>query len=162
MGDAHRRTARRATDKTELADIERYDAGGDAVMRSELYVPAIVKGLFDAAEALNHALLIVDPATGKIVMSNHIAASFFGYWPGEMEELTVENLIPEALGGTHMEHRRHYMLEPSARKMGERLDLIAVKKNGDTFAVSVCLVPLRKVEGYEQPLVLALAHMSRD
>ena len=84
-------------------------------------------------EASPDAMLIVD-SDGVIRDVNRRAVSTFGWARGELEGSSLERLVPGAGLGSR-EHRGG----ASARPMGPRLELLAVRKDGTTIPVEIGL-----------------------
>jgi PAS domain S-box-containing protein len=103
-------------------------------------------------EAAPDAILEVD-SEGKIVLLNETAERMFGYSREELLGLRVETLVPAAMRGAHVEHRRSYTSQPLMRPMGIGLELKAQRKDGSLFPVEISLSPNRVKEG---PRVIAL------
>lgn len=97
-------------------------------------------------EAAPDAILEVD-SEGKIVLLNETAEKMFGYSREELLGLNVETLVPAAMRGSHVEHRRSYTSQPLMRPMGIGLELKAQKKDGSLFPVEISLSPNRVEEG---------------
>ncbi len=94
-----------------------------------------------AIEASPSAMLMID-VRGAIVMSNKAAERLFRHAPGELTGRQVETLIPVDLRELHTRNREAYMLDPSARPMGEGRDLTARRKDGSEIPVEVGLNPV--------------------
>lgn len=88
----------------------------------------------------NEAILLTD-SNGIIRQANPSALSLFGYEPSQMINQPVELLIPKRLVAKHLDHRTEFKKQPKARKMGEGLNLMAVKSDGTEFPVEVSLSP---------------------
>jgi PAS domain S-box-containing protein len=84
------------------------------------------------------AILVVD-RSGKILMVNPGATRLFGYGEGEMEGVSVDKLLPDALQKHHAKLRETYYEKPHARPMGVGLDLEGMKKDGSRFSIEVSL-----------------------
>lgn len=104
------------------------------------------------------ATLIVD-AMGRIVRHNRQAGSLFGYADVALDQLTVEDLIPEMHRDAYREHRKQYAAQPQVREMGSSRDLTALRVDGSVFQVEVRLAPL-SLQG--QPHVLAVVRDISD
>ena len=93
------------------------------------------------------ALIVVDEV-GRIVLANHQAGQLFGYAPGELAGLSVEQLMPEGVRGRHHAHRAGYMASPRIRPMGSSgMALVGQRKDGEQFPVEIALSPLETDEG---------------
>lgn len=96
-------------------------------------------------EFMPDGLLVVD-TTGRIVQSNAQADRLFGYEPGEMNGIEVEELIPQRFRERHLSHRSRYISDPGTRPMGAGLELFGVRKDGSEFPVDIMLSPLHSEE----------------
>ncbi len=97
-------------------------------------------------EAAPDAMVIVD-ADGKIVVVNSQTEKMFGYLRDEMVGESIEMLLPSEARKKHVNHRGYYVANPHVRPMGKDLDLIALRRDGSTFAVEISLSPLRVENG---------------
>src|SRR5512146_2211312 len=91
-------------------------------------------------EAAPDAILEVN-AAGKIVLLNETAEKMFGYTREELLGLSVETLVPEAMRGSHSQHRHSYTSQPVMRPMGIGLELKARRKDGTLVPVEISLSP---------------------
>ncbi len=92
------------------------------------------------------AFLIVD-SKGHIVGANKAAEVVFGYAEGELETLDVDDLVPLESKGKHKEHIRQYFSAPHKALMRDGEAFQATKKNGDSVAVNINLVPITRNDG---------------
>ncbi|MBL6449358.1 PAS domain S-box protein [Fulvivirga sp. 29W222] len=93
------------------------------------------KSIFEACE---EGILVVNKG-GTIVMANTACNNLFGYKPGEMIGLKVEDLVPPNVKISHIKDRKNYEKHPSPRQMGKGRHLSGHKKNGDEFPVEISL-----------------------
>ena len=105
-----------------------------------------------AASATTEGIVIVDRRR-KIVFANRTAKRMFGYEPGELVGLPLDNLLPEALRARHDEHVRAFHEAPEARPMFKGRVVTARRKDGVEIAVEV---GLGLVEDEAGPMVVAL------
>jgi PAS domain S-box-containing protein len=84
------------------------------------------------------AIIMVDQQ-GKILLANPVSESMFGYEKDKLIGLTVEDLLPEHMRSKHVGYRKHFTAHPEPRPMGMGRDLIAKRKDGSQFPVSVSL-----------------------
>ena len=91
-------------------------------------------------------------ANGEVVFANRAVKRVFGWSPGELVGLSVEQLVPVPLGERHVESRRAFLTAPENRPMGIGLDLTARHREGREFPVEVGLTNVETAEG---PLVFA-------
>ena len=105
--------------------------------------PALAGAVIDMAP---DAILLVE-ADGTIRASNHRAHEIFGYDPGEITGMNVDDLVPAGVRNLHAAHRAAYRREPRVRTMGSGLDLSAERKDASTFPVEVALGPITLDDG---------------
>ncbi len=98
----------------------------------------LFRALFETAP---DAMMVVD-AVGDIVLANSQAHQLFGYLPGELPGLRIENLLPESLRAAHVAHRAGYNARPSIRPMGVGYELTGVRHDGEAFPVEIALSPV--------------------
>lgn len=108
----------------------------------------------DATEALfqyaTEGILVVNQK-GQIVRANPSAERMFGYPKGALLQLTIEDLIPEAIRSQHKKHREGFNKDPHPRSMGINMQLSALRKDNLTFPVEVSLSPYKTADG---PMVI--------
>lgn len=107
-------------------------------------------------EVAADATLVVDPR-GRIIKANEQAARLFRASIEDLQELVVEDLIPESLRTAHVTLRSDYMEQPTHREMGTTLDLRALRRDGSNFPADISLSPLR--EGDSPLLVLQVRNI---
>ena len=100
------------------------------------------QGLFESSP---DAIVVVHGGTIHTV--NREAEKLFAYQRGEMIGRTVEMLLPQRMRASHAQHRDGYMQGPSRRNMGERQELLALRKDGSECPVDVTLNPISTSEG---------------
>jgi len=76
---------------------------------------------------------------GVIVMANRAAEEMFDYSAGELDGLSIENLIPQRYQHNHSSHREGFYHQPNNRYMGKGRDLFARKKDQSEFPVEISL-----------------------
>jgi PAS domain S-box-containing protein len=85
------------------------------------------------------AIICVDEAQ-KIIFFNEGAETIFGYSPEEILGRELETLIPERYRATHASHvRRFGNSETRARRMGERGQIVGLRKNGQEFPAEAAI-----------------------
>ncbi len=98
-------------------------------------VARVCELLFTTAE---EGLVVVD-GKGSILMHNPRMATMFGYAAGALNDLTIEDLLPEAARARHVHHRAAYEQKPVQRSMGRGMDLWGRRQDGSVFPVEVSL-----------------------
>ncbi len=83
-------------------------------------------------------VLMVDQ-NGVIVLANEVSEQMFGYEPNTLTGLKMEELLPVALRGKHLDFRQHFNVRPEPRRMGAGRDLKGLKKGGTEFPVEISL-----------------------
>ncbi|WP_018275027.1 diguanylate cyclase [Teredinibacter turnerae] len=92
-------------------------------------------------ETIPDAILQVDQ-DGRIVKSNSRATEMFGYSASHLQELTVEDLVPDAIRIKHSKLRHRFQDAPEVREMGnDAMNLSAVTKSGKEIFVDIRLSP---------------------
>jgi PAS domain S-box-containing protein len=84
------------------------------------------------------AIIMVDQG-GKILLANPVSERMFGYQKDSLIGLVVEDLLPEHMRSKHVDYRKTFSAHPEPRPMGMGRDLIAKRKDGSQFPVSVSL-----------------------
>lgn len=93
-------------------------------------------------ESVPDALIIVDDQ-GCILRANRHAELLFGFGPGELAGMTVEDLVPPSARERHRSSRGGYMQHPHVRPMGGAdMSLIGQRRDGRQFPVEIALSPL--------------------
>ncbi|QYJ77460.1 CHASE domain-containing protein [Shewanella acanthi] len=93
------------------------------------------KGLIESSP---EATLIVDQY-GLIKMVNTEAEKMFGYTREQLENYSIERLIPSELRHHHATHIKNYTANPKTRRMGATKDLFAINAEGTEFPVEISL-----------------------
>ena len=83
--------------------------------------------------------IILTDNKGLIVLANPAAEKMFGYGQKELENLSVEVLMPINFRAGHKILREGFHRKPADRSMGGGRDLFALKKNGQEFPVEISL-----------------------
>jgi protein-histidine pros-kinase len=117
---------------------------GGALAAAPLTGDALFQALLESAP---DAMIVVD-SRGTIVLANLQMEQLFGFPRHEIVGHRVEKLVPESLHKGHERHRGAYVANPRVRRMGEGLDLNAVRKDGRTFPVEISLAPLETPQGF--------------
>lgn len=89
-----------------------------------------------------NAMLVVD-TEGRIQRANRRAEELFGYPEGRLQQVVVEDLMPERFRKRHAMLRDQFSTAPSARYLGEGRELVACREDGGEFPVEISLAPVR-------------------
>lgn len=103
-------------------------------------------------ETATEGILIANE-TGAIELANERTAELFGYTVEELQNISVDDLLPKHLRQKHATYRNSYTEKPRKRAMGQGYDLIGVRKDGSSFPLEISL-NYYKVE--DQTKVMAL------
>lgn len=87
---------------------------------------------------LSEGVVVVDHS-GRIVLVNRRVKEIFGYGADEMLGRPLDILLPEKFHRSHALAIESFFKNPRARSMGHGRDLVAKRKNGETFPVEVGL-----------------------
>ncbi|MBK8924642.1 MAG: PAS domain S-box protein [Crocinitomicaceae bacterium] len=88
--------------------------------------------------SINEGVIIVNK-DGAILLANPRSHELFGYDEGTLENVTIEQLVPEASREKHVKLRTNFHASPRKRSMGEGMNLQAVRKDGSKFYVEISL-----------------------
>lgn len=91
-------------------------------------------------EAASEGIIVVDE-NQVIVATNTAAASMFGYKTEELNNRSLNILIPSQYKSAHPQHFKGFLSNSEKRQMGHGRDLYGVKKNGEQFPVEAGLNP---------------------
>lgn len=97
-------------------------------------------------ESAPDAMIITDE-DGKIQFINKQTEKLFGYEKEELLGEKVEKLMPQRFRTTHSNHQKNYKSNPKTRAMGEGLELIGLRKDGEEFPIDISLGPVKTHEG---------------
>jgi PAS domain S-box-containing protein len=103
-------------------------------------------------ESAPTALLVVG-ADSRIRFANAEAERLFGYDRGELQQHTVDHLVPGRFASGHARLREEYAQHPRIRPMGSGRTLYGLRKDASEFPVEVSLGPAHTPEG---PIVMAV------
>ena len=104
-----------------------------------MVIPTSTKNLFQTIfEQSSLGLLVVDEK-GMVVFANAFASKMFGYSSEEFRNFPLEQLIPLRFRQKHGTHFGNFLKNQSKRKMGEELELFAMRKDGIEFPVEISL-----------------------
>lgn len=97
-------------------------------------------------ESAPNAIVLVNQ-NDQIVMVNPQAAKIFGYTREQMNNLQLDQLVPERYHNQHASYRAGFFTNPQIRPMGMGRDLYALHKDGTEFPVEIGLAPIETVQG---------------
>lgn len=84
---------------------------------------------------------------GNFLWLNLEAERMFGYRYDELAGKPVSTVVPLELQERHRLHMRQYFENPERKRMGQHLATVAVRKNGEEFAIAASLAPLDTPSG---------------
>ena len=96
-------------------------------------------------------LLICDDE-GIIRYANAALCDITGYDQADLVGRSVDELVPDAIRGSHAEHRSQFRKAPRMRPMGRGISLTARRHDGTEVAVEISLSPVHSPAG---PLTVA-------
>lgn len=97
-----------------------------------------LRALLDAAP---DAMLVIRD-DGIIEYANARCKTLLGHEPESLAGQAVEVLVPAALRTAHAGYRERYRSSPTARSMGEGLELSALRADGTSIPVEISLAPV--------------------
>lgn len=114
----------------------------------------IPQSLQALVECASEAMLIVDQS-GAIMLMNQHALNLFRYAPGELDDQSVELLVPERFRLQHISHRLRFTDDLRTRPMGAGSQLLARCKDGSERPVEISL---RSVPHGLRTLIVVAVH----
>ena len=116
---------------------------------------AMFRTLFRSAP---DAILIVSPE-GMVLEANEQAERVFCATRSEIVGTGIDTLVPSSHREQHARHRARYHEQPVVRRMGQRLDLAGLRRDGSEFPADVSLGPFVYDD---QPAVLCIVRDMTD
>jgi PAS domain S-box-containing protein len=102
--------------------------------RSASSSAALAQSQISAILAIAADAIISLDESFRITLFNDGAAAIFGYHPSEIIGQTLDVLIPERMRALHHRHVTDFSASPiAARKMGDRQEIFARRKDGSEF-----------------------------
>ncbi|QWR77600.1 transporter substrate-binding domain-containing protein [Candidatus Magnetomonas plexicatena] len=89
-------------------------------------------------EAAPDGIIIVNQS-GQIILTNFMADKIFGYEHDELIGKTIEVLVPPAIAASHVSKRDGFLKSNATRRIGERVHVTGVRKDGTEFPVDLGL-----------------------
>lgn len=108
-------------------------------------------------EAAPQAMIVVN-SDGEMVYVNAQVEKLFGYSRDQMQQQSVEMLIPDEMRGHHPQLRGKYSKSPTTRAMGAGRDLHGQTCDGRKIPVEVGLNPLNTDDG--QYIIVSIIDIS--
>lgn len=103
------------------------------------------KKFLELIELAPEGVLVVDEH-GRIRIANKESENMFGYLRQDLLGMEVERLLPARFDESHRQHRKKYFSDPHVRPMGMGSDLLALRKDGSEFSVTVSISPMNDTE----------------
>lgn len=104
-----------------------------------MVTPISAKNLFQTIfEQSSLGLVVVDEG-GIIVFANQFASNMFGYNKDEFINLPLEQLMPHRFRERHGKHFGEFLKNHTNRKLGDGMELFAMRKDGMEFPVEISL-----------------------
>jgi PAS domain S-box-containing protein len=128
----------------------------DALQQSIREIERAQRKFEDLLESAPDAMVLVS-ADSTIQVTNKQCASIFGYRKEDLVGHSVDMLFPKRIHHLKKEHRAQFFSDPNMRTAGARLELPAIRSNGEEFPVEISLSPLETEEG-----VLLMSASLRD
>lgn len=93
-------------------------------------------------ELVPAGVILVDHQ-GKIISTNSEACKIFEYSKKELKGQRIEILIPKNYRKSHEVLRNDFQQRPSKKLMGNRKELVGLKKDGSTFPAEISIGPFQ-------------------
>ena len=133
-----------AISNAQRGSRQRADEAASEARRSEL---ALRESEARKAAVLDIALdcIIAIDEGGRIVEFNPAAQKTFGYTSAEaIGQQIAETIIPPALRRQHHTGLAHYLATGIGPVLGQRVEVIGMRKGGEEFSVELAIVPMRR------------------
>ena len=126
-------------------NVQRRQHTEDTLRSSESHMRAIVEGALDAVISMDHE--------GVITGWNPQAERIFGWTASEvMGRLLADTIIPPRYRAAHTEGLKRYLRTSEGKVVNTRIEISALRKSGEEFAVELTVTPLR---GHHQTMFSA-------
>jgi sigma-B regulation protein RsbU (phosphoserine phosphatase) len=104
------------------------------LVENEVRKSAILEAAMDCFVTIDH--------NGRIVDFNRAAEKTFGYTANEVIGLVMADLlIPKAMRKAHRQGLAHYILTRESNIIRKRLELTAIRRNGEEFPIETVITP---------------------
>jgi PAS domain S-box-containing protein len=105
------------------------------------------------------AVIVIDCATGRVLLWNPAATTLFGYTADQARQESIEMIIPPEFRERHRAGLARYFATGHGRLIDGQVPLIlpALRKSGERIAIELTLSPLDAAEGNNAGARLALA-----
>jgi PAS domain S-box-containing protein len=124
-------------------------------------MPLSLSTLSRLVDSASEAMLVVD-SEGRIVLANDAAERLFGYPPGQLAGVEVDELVPDEARPEHPANRASYLRAPEPRAMGGRQPLRGRRRDGSTFPARVGLSHAAEGEdGYVLAIVIDTTELTQ-
>lgn len=93
-------------------------------------------------ETIPDAAFIVDQR-GKIALANVQAQTLFGYQSGELDDQSIDVLVPRPSRKGHARQVSEFFVHPKPRRLNTRHNLSGQRKDGTVFPADIWLAPIQ-------------------
>lgn len=107
-----------------------------AMRETNDFLGVVLQGIAEGVAAVDE--------DGQILRVNQAMARIFGYAPGELEGLNVDELVPGEARASHSDVRATFAKKPKARRLGGGRQLYGLRKDGTVFPVELALTPTQQ------------------
>ena len=104
--------------------------------------------------------MIVSDQFGTIILANEQAEIMFGYAPGELENMSIETLVPAHIRDSHPDMRAAFSSDNRAQLMGSGRSLTGTRKDGSHIPVEIGLSVLPAVGAHRSCVCAAIRDTS--